>query len=720
MKNTLSTLLFFFMFLQGTLAADYYWVGGSGAWSDTLHWSGTSGGLVNLSAIPSDTDNVIIDVNSGLLPDDTLFFDLTDHYCHNFTLDSLPHLIYFAQTTPSIITYLYISGDLNIESPTSWLTDPFFNTRQVFYPSSGQCTVTAPYSLFADFIVMGPASFHLGAKLDVANDFSCDGGDVTIYSHDYDFACGALLTQTPASNHFAYLGKSSFHFQSYMEIPLSADSAEMVVNREFVASVNIPVKVKKLIVEPLCEVNFSASFYAEEAEVNGTLRLNSINPDTIHKLVVYNSVSCYALQTDTIILNNPNQVFEFGFLTVNNYIESNSAPGANIIFNGIGSGSNITVYADTVCLDYLDLSNVTALGSAIYYAGVFSNDQGGNSGWIYSSCSQLISNVWPGDVNYDLTVDNLDMLLIGTGYQMTGNIRDSVSILYVGQPSLDWNSNFANGVNMKHGDCNGDGVIFTDDTLAITQNYGQTHPAFNGPTNQFPLSGFGSELRLDLPLSIAPSTTYSIPIVYGDILNQNDPLYGIAFSILFDTSQIDASSIQMTFPSSWLANVGESFNFWLNHPSGQTDIAITRFDQINSNGQGQIALLNFTTKASASGNTTFNIIRALALLQNQSKILLDLQPQSISISTGLSQIEQISANISIFPVPANENIHLRNNGKMSNSIIRFENNLGQTILPTINTPLLPEMNFDISSLPKGSYFLHIQIDDQIVTKRFIK
>jgi hypothetical protein len=44
--------------------ADRYWVGGAGSWNSTSKWSGTSGGLSGAS-VPTSSDNVIIDTNSG-------------------------------------------------------------------------------------------------------------------------------------------------------------------------------------------------------------------------------------------------------------------------------------------------------------------------------------------------------------------------------------------------------------------------------------------------------------------------------------------------------------------------------------------------------------------------------------------------------------------------------------------------------------------------------
>ena len=65
-------LLIYIIYLSGQLiqipffliGASRYWIGGTGMWSDTAHWSETSGGLGGAS-VPSELDDVIIDANSG-------------------------------------------------------------------------------------------------------------------------------------------------------------------------------------------------------------------------------------------------------------------------------------------------------------------------------------------------------------------------------------------------------------------------------------------------------------------------------------------------------------------------------------------------------------------------------------------------------------------------------------------------------------------------------
>ena len=57
-------LLITFSFLYTANAADYYWVGGSGSWSELTHWATTSGGSVFHPNVPDANDNVYFDANS--------------------------------------------------------------------------------------------------------------------------------------------------------------------------------------------------------------------------------------------------------------------------------------------------------------------------------------------------------------------------------------------------------------------------------------------------------------------------------------------------------------------------------------------------------------------------------------------------------------------------------------------------------------------------------
>lgn len=61
----INLLLFLLSFTINGHAANYFWIGGAGNWSDLSHWATTSGGSTLHSFVPSVSDDVIFDANSG-------------------------------------------------------------------------------------------------------------------------------------------------------------------------------------------------------------------------------------------------------------------------------------------------------------------------------------------------------------------------------------------------------------------------------------------------------------------------------------------------------------------------------------------------------------------------------------------------------------------------------------------------------------------------------
>ena len=64
MKNIYRISFFFFLINLNFFAANYYWVGGTGNWTDLSHWATTSGGATFYSVLPTANDNVIFDALS--------------------------------------------------------------------------------------------------------------------------------------------------------------------------------------------------------------------------------------------------------------------------------------------------------------------------------------------------------------------------------------------------------------------------------------------------------------------------------------------------------------------------------------------------------------------------------------------------------------------------------------------------------------------------------
>ncbi|WP_160137436.1 hypothetical protein [Chryseobacterium sp. c4a] len=93
-------------------AADYYWVGGSGNWSDINHWRTSSGGNILPAVVPGKTDNVFFDVNSGFTSGSKTVTVNVVANCHN--------IIFSGSKVAPTIESVTGTNALNIFGSSEW------------------------------------------------------------------------------------------------------------------------------------------------------------------------------------------------------------------------------------------------------------------------------------------------------------------------------------------------------------------------------------------------------------------------------------------------------------------------------------------------------------------------------------------------------------------------------------------------------------------------
>jgi hypothetical protein len=116
-------ILFSVMFTATKIKADnYYWVGGTGNWSDYVqHWAVSSGGQLYHNHVPTPNDTVIFDSLSFLSVNDTVFADSSILYCHTMKWEQVQgHPVFLNQTLASN-SFLKIYGSLQLDTGMIWL-----------------------------------------------------------------------------------------------------------------------------------------------------------------------------------------------------------------------------------------------------------------------------------------------------------------------------------------------------------------------------------------------------------------------------------------------------------------------------------------------------------------------------------------------------------------------------------------------------------------------
>ena len=207
--------------------------------------------------------------------------------------------------------------------------------------------------------------------------------------------------------------------------------------------------------------------------------------------------------------------------------------------------------------------------------------------------------------------------------------------------------------NLNHADCDGNGVINDDDTLAIYQNYGATHNKNQTSTN--------NKSAPYISLSSNKSTyilgdTVKLDVIIGNGNMLIDEIYGLAYSVNFDNSKIKTGSVQFHYENNFLGKISESLKLTkVFENSGTIETAYTRKNQRDTSGYGKIGELSFIINESISslGYTDISISNYKAVKVNGQEVLLNTESYSIYVNEDYTNIQQINkeTKIQVFPNP---------------------------------------------------------------------
>jgi len=344
--------------------------------------------------------------------------------------------------------------------------------------------------------------------------------------------------------------------------------------------------------------------------------------------------------------------------------------------------------------------------------------------YLYNISVTPNSCVWPGDANGDGNADNNDLLPIGVAFGETGSMRPNATLNWTGQPCADWVNSFKSGLNVKNADCNGDGIVDSNDVAAILKNYGVKHK-----TNS-------SGLPSDPPLSITFSRdslnrgdTVTASVTVGSSANEVFSAYGLAFSLPYNRNAIKSGKIKLIVGHSWLGTPGANLIYLLHNDTvkGTLDIALTRIDHKNVSGYGEILKLNFSLQDSIGGIHSVNTKIVLAptdinlISDNETLIPLYGTGDTSFVRTlksGLSGYIE-PARIKIYPNPASQTFFIDGREKTIKAV-KLVDELGRQVYfrDLINKPGIIEI--PVSGLTPGIYSAIVYTQNGVVSKRIFK
>lgn len=331
--------------------------------------------------------------------------------------------------------------------------------------------------------------------------------------------------------------------------------------------------------------------------------------------------------------------------------------------------------------------------------------------------------VWPGDADNDLIADIFDVLPIGVYYGNTGTARAGATLNWEGQWSQNWGPKQVSGDDIKHADCNGDGVIDGNDTTAILLNYNLTHAKSGG----IGLAGANDpDLYVDIiPDTVGTSAPLSIPIKLGTPSVPADSVYGIVLRMSYDPKKIDSlAGVTVDYSNSWLGTEGVDMitldtNFYDN---GQIDVGLVRTDgQMISNAFGEVLTLNVITidnlsgKSANYGSLIFDFIDAKIIDINEADRPFNQLIDSVvikDITTGITIAE--NNHMVIAPNPTSGKFSISANHSIEN--VQIYNTLGQAI-DFVSNNNGKQRIIDLTQNEKGIYMVKVVYEDNSFTIR---
>ncbi|MCZ8286626.1 MAG: T9SS type A sorting domain-containing protein [Bacteroidia bacterium] len=328
--------------------------------------------------------------------------------------------------------------------------------------------------------------------------------------------------------------------------------------------------------------------------------------------------------------------------------------------------------------------------------------------------NQACQDVWPGDANSDGVADNFDVLELGLHFIQTGPARATTSNAWQSYFANNWTGTISNGKNVNHSDCNGDGTINNNDTLAIFNNYGLTH-AFKStePTATNPQLSIVPDQN-----AVAKGSWGTSSVFLGEASAPVTNINGLAFTVTFDQNLVDANSFYIEYPVSFLNTGNQNLKFSKpDFANGKLYTATTHTITNNVSGNGKIAVLHYKVKSALATDDVLNLGITQAKQSNAAGTLTPLTVGAATIaaigaSVGMDELSN-GNSVGMYPNPANSSVTIQSNTKLEK--VELLSITGQIMLSEKGSGT--HYQLDLANIANGVYMVHIYSADQRVTRK---
>lgn len=342
--------------------------------------------------------------------------------------------------------------------------------------------------------------------------------------------------------------------------------------------------------------------------------------------------------------------------------------------------------------------------------------------------------VWSGDMNGDGRVSVSDLISLGRFIGLSGAQRNDITYPFrSGQQADNWNYVQPNGINIKHIDANGDGLLSVEDTTAISDYYASIH-------NFVPNEVLAIK---DYPFEIIPNTTeldsgdlLVLDIVIGSNSNPVLDVFGLAFGLSFSPSMIDSASLSGYFyQDGWFANGGPSLQMIKQPKEGIIHAGFTKtagivedeaegFKPIGTSGNGKIGQIKFIVEDEAEGFRSKDdfIIRRIYVnnitLEDAEGEQFLLPETYLDVKINLNKNTPVPSEekLLIFPNPGRDAINIHFNGRNTILAYKLFDGMGN-LIETKDEVNTQSHTINTETYPTGMYVLRLVTTEGVISKK---
>lgn len=369
-------------------AADYYWIGGSGNWSDLSHWATTSGGSTVYTQIPTAVDDVYFDANSFTAPGQTVNFDPLTILAHNISWTGVTNN---PALTGASANLLKLYGSLTF---AAGMTMNFPGQISFEATSAGKTITTAGKTLAgAAFNGIG-GSWTLQDAFTVTGNISLNNGTLitnnkTVNASNFSSVSGNTRSLQMGSSVFNLSGNWSCSITG-----LTLNCGTSVINCSSIIGtftgggftyydVNFTSALPSSLVTVMDNNTFHDVVFSSGAVINQN--------NTFHNVSVAGDGETKGNNTFNNLSFSPGHTYIFGVNTTQTITGIFSATGGcgeliDIHSKNAGNPATISHPAGNVTIAYSILKDITATGSANFTASN-SVDLGNNTGWTINAAT---------------------------------------------------------------------------------------------------------------------------------------------------------------------------------------------------------------------------------------------------------------------------------------------------------------------------------------------